>query len=103
MVISVILIQHFLGILCATKFRVTRIFEKFISWLHRHPSTSTNKLQEIFPVQIHEIHGESQTHINVHTSSVPHNLVFSPEFLTNVLLENYLIPLLEDFYLCDGP
>ena len=61
MVILVILIQHFLGILCVTKFRVTQIFEKFISWLHGHPNTITNKFQEIPQLKVFMtgIHGES--------------------------------------------
>ena len=45
-VILVILIQHFLGILCVTEFQVTQTFEKFISWLHGHPISITNKFQE---------------------------------------------------------
>ena len=58
MVISLILIQHFLGILCATDFRATQIFEKFICWLHGHPNTATNKFQEflwqkVFATKIH--------------------------------------------------
>ena len=43
MVILVILIQHFLGICCATEFQATRIFKKIISWQHGHPKTVTKK------------------------------------------------------------
>ena len=40
------------------------------------------KLQEIFPVKFFmtEIHGESHSHINVHTITVSHNLVFFTQF-----------------------
>ena len=62
MVISVILIQHFLGILCATEFRATQIFKKFhflATWASQyyHQQIPGNSMvKNIFATKIH---GES--------------------------------------------
>ena len=48
-----------------------------------------------------EIHGESHSHINVHTGNVPHSSVFSNEFFFKCIASETI--LLEDFYPCDGP
>ena len=89
MVILVLLIHHFLGILLVTEFQATQFHEKYISWVHRHPNTGTNKCTGNFLVNSSEtkIHGVFHSHIYHHTYHYCHQQL---SILLGIFLSNHI-------------
>ena len=82
---------------------MTQIFEKFISWLHGHPNTISNKIPGNSTVKcfVTKIHRESHSCINVHTSNVPHDLAFfNMNFHANALLVKLPNTSTRGFFIC---
>ena len=86
MVILVILIQHFPGILCVTKFQVTEFHKKLFPEYMEIPIPVPMKIQQYSPVifSVTEIHGEFYFHINVHTITIFHDSVFYTQFFSQL-------------------